>query len=120
MISIQFSFFAGLFLLFAFSRVVLRFREGIISWREFIFWTTIWAAAALVVLYPGYSADLALRIGIGRGSDAVVYIAIILLFYLMFRIYVSIGALRREITQLVRVLAIDRAEDTSPGHKKAK
>jgi hypothetical protein len=45
--------------------------------------------------------------GVGRGADAVIYIALIGLFFLVFRMYVHIEAVEGEITQLVRKLALE-------------
>lgn len=94
------------FLLFALSRVYLRFKGGEVTLFGFFFWTILFGSAMLVVLYPGLSSDFAKALGIGRGADAIVYASIILLFYLVFRLYVYIQDIRYEITELVKKLAL--------------
>lgn len=97
---------AVLFLIFAFSRVWLRAREGSIGWGMFIFWTLIWVLAIVAVVKPDLTQEMANELGIGRGVDAAIYISIVVLFYLNFRGNVSIENLRHEITKLTREIAI--------------
>ena len=97
---------ASLFLVFAFSRVWLRAREGSIGWGMFVFWTLIWILAIIAVIKPDLTQEIANELGIGRGVDAAIYISIVLLFYLNFRSNVSIENLRHEITRLTREIAL--------------
>lgn len=97
-----------LFAAFAISRALLRFRDRKISLKSFIAWCIVWVAAIVVVLWPGTSFFFANIFGIQRGADFVVYVSIIILFYLLFRLYVKIDAVEREITRLVRELAIGK------------
>lgn len=97
---------AVLFLIFAFSRVWLRTREGSIGWGMFLFWTVIWLLAMVAVIRPELTSQLASRLGVGRGVDAALYISIVLLFYLNFRSNVMIENLRNDITKLTREIAL--------------
>lgn len=97
-----------IFLLFALSRVVLRFRGGQIKFTEFGFWSFLFSMAIVVILYPTETTKLANNLGIGRGVDLVVYASIVTLFYLVFRIYVMMEDIRHEITELVRKIALER------------
>jgi hypothetical protein len=97
---------AVVFLLFAFSRVWLRAKEGSIGWGMFLFWTAIWLLAILAVIRPEFTTAVANELGVGRGVDAVVYTSIVILFYLNFRSNVLIENLRHEITKLTREIAL--------------
>lgn len=97
---------AIVFLIFAFSRVWLRAREGSIGWGMFLFWILIWILVLVAVIKPELTTQLAKRLGIGRGVDVVLYISIVLLFYLNFRSNVMIENLRHEITRLTRIIAL--------------
>ncbi len=99
-----------LFALFAFSRALLRFRDKKISGKEFIAWTILWAAAIVVILLPGTTFFFANILGIQRGADFVVYISIILLFYLVFRLYVKIDSVEKNLTNLVREISISKGK----------
>ncbi|MEK9152941.1 MAG: DUF2304 family protein [Patescibacteria group bacterium] len=98
------------FALFAFSRSVLRFREGALSAVWLAFWGAFWAVVGTVSLLPRAASRLAEILGVGRGVDALMYMAIIGLFYGVFRLFVRIERIEHEITLLVRALALqDRA-----------
>jgi len=99
-----------LFVLFALSRVVLRFREKQISVPELIFWSLIWVAVAVVLFIPHITEPIARFLNIGRGIDVAVYLSIVLLFYLVFRLYVKIDTMNQDITKLVRRTAIKKAK----------
>lgn len=102
------------FIMFAISRLFLRAREKVISTRIFIFWVFIWASALVGILLPATTTKIASFFGVGRGVDVIVYISLALLFYLVFRIYVMIEDLRREITNLVRQIALQNVTKKSP------
>ncbi|HEY4495643.1 MAG TPA: DUF2304 family protein [Candidatus Paceibacterota bacterium] len=104
--------FVTIFVAFAVSRVFFRFRVGDMSLGEFLFWLGIWGAIEAVVWIPKVLDEVAHQIGISRGIDAVVYGSVVLLFYLMYRVYVKSEFIEHEITSLVRRLAIkDKMRD---------
>lgn len=94
------------FLLFAVSRTVSKFREGKLSLVWFVFWLAFWIGVGVVVIVPETTSYLAALVGITRGADLVVYSAIIVLFYLVFRILVKIESIEQEITKAVRAEAL--------------
>jgi hypothetical protein len=96
------------FLLFALSRVVLRFKERQIKIGEFLFWSLSFAGAVVVVVLPGETTKLAQLLGVGRGVDLIVYASIVTLFYICFRTYIQLENMRHEITELVRKLALEK------------
>ncbi|MBI2010411.1 MAG: DUF2304 family protein [Candidatus Chisholmbacteria bacterium] len=98
--------FLLVFLLFAFSRVILRFRDGTIPLGMFLFWVAIWILASFSIIQPNFTSFIAQRMGIGRGADAVIYASLIIVFYLNFRLTVSLENLRHEITKLTREIAL--------------
>lgn len=94
------------FLLFALSRVVLRFKGGQIGSGEAFFWGIVFTSAVLSILFPTELSSLAKSLGIGRGVDLLVYISLVVLFYLVFRIYVLLENIRHDITEVVRKIAL--------------
>ena len=98
--------FLLLFILFAITRVYLRAKEKILSIRVSTFWFLTWTAAAVGILLPKTTENIASFFGVGRGVDVIVYISLVLVFYLIFRIYVMIEDLRHEITYIVRQVAL--------------
>ncbi len=94
-----------LFIFFALSRVFLRYREKKISLGLFLFWFLFWLTAVFFVLQPETASRLARFVGVTRGVDLLVYFALLVIFYLVFRILVKIETLEQEITKVVRELA---------------
>ena len=67
-------------------------------------------AVVVVAFIPNATSYFSSFLGIGRGIDFVVYLSILLLFYLIFRIYVRLEALNSSITKLTRAIAIQRGQ----------
>ena len=97
-----------IFALFAYSRVLLRTKDKSISSSEFVFWSVVWIGVMVIALIPGITGNLAGLLGIGRGIDLMVYLSIIALFYLIFRMYVKVDKLEKNITRLVRSIALKK------------
>ena len=97
-----------LFLLFAVSRVVLRFRDKKLHLGEFIFWAGLFIIAAFGVIFPNLTTRVANILGIGRGADLIIYGSIATLFYLVFRLYILLEDIRHEITEVVRKTALHK------------
>lgn len=79
-----------------------RGRAGAISRVTTALWSALWIGAAALVLRPDLTSRLAAAIGVGRGVDAVVYAAIVALFYLLFRVYLRLDKIERDVTAVVR------------------
>ncbi len=103
------------FILFAESRVLLRLRDKSVALGECAVWTVLWAAAATVVLIPDVTSRAAALLGVGRGADLVVYAALVLLFYAVFRLTVRMDAQDRHITELTRTYAVQHPETKKDG-----
>jgi len=96
----------SLFLIFASSRVILRLKDGALAFKDFIFWFSVFVLAIIGVIKPELTTLAAATLGIGRGTDAVIYASILLLFYLIFRTNILIENLKHDLTKLVRDLAL--------------
>lgn len=94
------------FLLFAATRVFLRFREGTLSFASFLFWIGIWLAAGFALINPQFTSFIAHKIGIQRGTDAVIYFSLVLLFYLIFRNYVALENIKDELNNLASLFTL--------------
>ena len=103
---------ATIFVLFAISRVWLRYRDGQIGMLGMTLWSCIWLAIAGVVWWPAVTNLVANAVGVGRGSDAIVYVSVVTLFYAMFRLYVKLEYIEHELTSLVRNLALKEKADS--------
>lgn len=99
------------FVLFAISRVWLRYHDRAIGMFGFVLWSLLWLAVGGFAWWPKVSDFIAHQIGVGRGVDALVYISIVGLFYGMFRLYVKMEFMEHELTALLRALALRAEKD---------
>ncbi len=97
------------FVLFALSRTVSRFREGSLTVAWLVLWSAVWIAVAVAALLPQATSWFARLIGVGRGVDAVIYLSIIALFYLVFRIFLRLQKIDHDITLVVREIGLKRS-----------
>jgi len=111
--------FLSIVLLFAISRVYLRLKDKVLSIGEFLFWISVFSFALVGVIEPQFTTYIAQMVGIGRGTDVVIYISIVLLFYLVFRTNVLIENTRHDITKLVRKISLSNLDKKSSRDKKS-
>lgn len=100
------------FAVFAAAKAVWQFKQGALTLVWLFFWFVFWGAVVVVSLLPSVADVLAEAVGVGRGADLVIYVSIIALFYLCFRLYTKIESVEQEITRLVRTLALDDIDDS--------
>src|SRR4051812_12156532 len=90
--------------------------ELVTLWRgptAFGFWLLrclAWIAAAVAIANPGLLQTLASLLGIGRGADVVLYAFALAFLGSSFYFYSRYVRLQRELTQVVRHLAIYEAQ----------
>ena len=107
-----------LFVLFALFKVAMRYKEKIISLQELLAWTIFWFLVAFLVLFPDITSYAANLVGVGRGVDLVIYGAILILFYLMFRALVKLDKVEKDVTRVVRKIALDNTDKESDSGQK--
>lgn len=95
-----------LFILFTLYKLFSKYREKAITPRELILWFCIWGVAGLVTIAPSTTSLLATQLGIGRGVDLAVYLALFALFYLFFKMLVRIEKIEQNLTEIIRILAL--------------
>ncbi|MGL6297707.1 MAG: DUF2304 domain-containing protein [Methanobacteriaceae archaeon] len=92
--------------------VFLRYNAGKMPFRDFSLWVILWIALVFISFVPLHIlTTISKRFGFGRPLDFLLITAVIILFYLLFRVYLMIERIDQDITSLVEKLAIDN-EDT--------
>ncbi|MBU0546058.1 DUF2304 domain-containing protein [Patescibacteria group bacterium] len=94
------------FFFYASVRVFLRYRANEISAGVTMSWILFWIIAAFLTAKPDITYFFARIVGIGRGADLVMYVALALIFYMLFRISVSTQKINKDITKLTRKIAL--------------
>jgi len=98
------------FAVFLVIRAFKQYKAKKVAWTWFLLWLLFGALVVVVTIEPEVTNAVAHLVGIGRGADLVVYTSLAVLFYSLFRLTVRVDQQQRDITELVRKIAIDRAE----------
>ena len=102
-----FQYLVVLLLLLLASLTVRAAVRGGIRKRIATFWMLVWAAVGVTALWPNSTAIVARALGIGRGADLVLYCSVLAMLIGFFYIYTRFRRLDRQLTLLVRQLAIE-------------
>ena len=103
--------FKILFAFFSLSTMVTvwqKKQKSLLGSKATFFWIAFWLILTLVVFWPNSTQILAEYIGIGRGVDLIIYLSIVCLFYLVFRMNLKIEGLKRDLTEVVRDKALKK------------
>ena len=98
--------FAGL----AIARTIRQYNERHVSRYWLGLMLALWVAVAVVAVVPKWTDIVANAVGVGRGADLLVYIAIIVLVWSQYRLLVRQHTMSQELTALVRHQAIEQAK----------
>ncbi|MEM7166633.1 MAG: DUF2304 domain-containing protein [Planctomycetota bacterium] len=82
---------------------------GVRSWlnkREAVLLTLLWLAIGVSILLPDLTQRVARMLGIDRGTNLVVYLTFLIVVVGFFFVYRGMTNMKREITLLVRHVAI--------------
>ena len=102
---------ATIIILSIFSQLIRKILKDKASLTKIIFWVLFWGISLVIIWLPKETIDnIGSIFGVGRGIDVLVYLSIILLFYSNFKQTESINKLEKEITKLVREIAIKNAK----------
>lgn len=89
---------------------IFRFKEGKMTLGMLSFWILVWIAVILISIFPESTNSLATITGIGRGLDFILILGLIGAYYLVFKMYNMIENMEKEITELVREIALQKEE----------
>jgi len=100
-----------IFIVFILLKLFLQKQKNKISLLSFLVWFMLWLAVLIVFWLPDMTSYLAAWLGIGRGADLVVYISILVIFYMIFKIFVRLNKIEEGITKVVRDDAIKNVKE---------
>lgn len=101
----------ALFALFAITRTLKQYRKQKVSLHWFLLWSGLWVLVIAVAFWPKSADAIASWLGVERGADLALYAAVVVLAYLVFRLFVRQEETERSITELVRRVAIQNPEN---------
>lgn len=71
-----------------------------------IVWLLFWVIGLVIIWFPSLINEIGRILGVTRSIDALVYMSIVFLFYIVFTQRTKTNELEREITMLTRKVAI--------------
>ncbi len=89
-------------ILFIIYRTIVSYRRNNITILFAVIWLTFWFLILLLLFQQNILIFVAHALGIGRGVDLAIYLSIIIIFYLIFRIFIEINSVNKKITKIVR------------------
>jgi len=95
------------FAFFALLRIGMQLRRKVCTRSDAFVWTVVWLGVAVVSLLPNAATWVANSVGVGRGSDLVLYIGALVLFSAVFRAFARLHELEKTLMELVRKQAIE-------------
>ena len=90
--------------------------RGFVRKRIVALWLSLWSLGAIAIIWPRSTLIVARWLGIGRGADLLLYLSVLLMLVGFFYVYARFRRLDRQITLLVRRLAIETAERQAREH----
>lgn len=90
------------------ARLAIQKNKKQISANEFNFWLLFWILAILAVVFLKRIDKLVKLIGFsGSGIDVLIYAGVIILFYFIFRVRLRVERIERDITEIVKNIAVN-------------
>lgn len=96
---------------FVIVKAIASFRKRQVRAATFFLWALFWLIIIGVIWRPESANRLADILQVGRGVDAVMYLSVIGLFYLVFKLFVRIEMVDQQMTDLARSSAIANARE---------
>jgi len=95
--------------IFFIIRTVVQYRTRRRTFRGLIIWVSFWLLLAIFAFIPNSASHKFARIlGIKDNVNAIIFIGLGILFFLVFSLSSTVDRLERQITELVREIAKER------------
>ncbi|KKR54657.1 MAG: hypothetical protein UT91_C0011G0022 [Parcubacteria group bacterium GW2011_GWA2_40_23] len=98
------------FILFVLYKAIRRFINKEISIWLMVFWCGFWVVLGLIAIFPIIIESIATFVGVGRGVDLIIYIALFVCFYILFKMSIKQKKNEKDIVDLVRKIALVQAK----------
>lgn len=90
-------------------RLVAQKKKGQINKNEFTLWLGFWLVAAAAIIFIKTIDRLVAWLGFsGSGINFLIYIAVLALFYLVFRLRLDLAKMDRNLTEIVRQITLKK------------
>ncbi len=104
-------------IIFIIFKTLKSFKRGNLSKIFTIIWLFFWIIILFLIFQQGILTGIANLIGIGRGVDLAIYLSIIIIFYLIYKILEHQNNIDQKITEIIRENAILHPKSTTKARK---
>jgi len=92
-------------------RLIIQKKKQKIKNNEFFFWLGFWALGILAIIFIRQIDRLLINLGFsGSGINFLLYISVIIIFYLIFKLRLNIAKTEENITKIARQIALNNAK----------
>lgn len=95
-----------LFGLLMLGKAISHFTRGDKTWRELLIWTLFWGGLVTISIFPSITRPVASFLGIIDNANAILFILVGILSFLLFSMVLKVERLERDITLLSRSIAL--------------
>lgn len=88
------------------GKALAKFQKKEVHGKTVLAWSLFWIVVIFFIWQPNLTDYLAAFLQVTRGADAVFYLSIIVIFYLLFRMFTRLERIESDITTLVREIAL--------------
>jgi len=104
--------------LFFILRLGWQFYKDQIPKSQFIFWLVFWFGTGILIIFIKSIDQLADRFGFSSsGIQLLLYVAITIIFYFIFRLRLKVARLEKDITKITQAVALNTATEDSKKHE---
>ena len=98
-------------IIFLLARLLWQKKRKKIQGGEFVFWLIFWSFSGLAIVFIKYIDSLVSRLGFSsQGIDVLLYLGVVFLFYLIFKIRLRQEKLDQDITKITRTISLKDKE----------
>ena len=94
------------FVLIIIYKIYLKTRKKELGTSTSLGWILFWLLTLYFLWQPESASFLATKLGIGRGVDLVIYLSLLIIFYLLFKIFVKLDKLEGDICKITTKIAL--------------
>lgn len=99
----------GSVILFIIYKTFISYKQNKLNIRFTFVWIIFWCLSLFIIIDQTIAITVANIIGIKRGSDLVIYLSIIIIYFLMYIVFVRLNDIEKKITRKIRKDSIKKA-----------
>ncbi len=108
---LKYQIFFGIIVFLIILKNIFAYRKRELKANKFIISFLFWLSVLLAIIFPESTNKIAHFFNVTRGADFFIYISIIVIFYLLFRINQRLESMEANITKIIREIALHKGNE---------